>query len=330
MARKKSDFLFELGGMVTPNEQQKKALPLVITHGCAYNHCAFCPCYKGREFSARSLEEVIEDIKKVKNLCSGIIEIETENFSEHLSLVSAWIRGGCKYIFLQDADPLCAGVELIKEVLRCLRQTFPEIIGVSCYARARTIFKMSKKDILDLRNLGLNKIYVGLESGDDKILKSIKKGINSKQFIEALIKAKESNLEISLCIMPGIGGVENSEANAKGTAEVINAIGPHWVMVRPFSPVVGTELSERISVGKFTTLSEREKIMEIKALVEQIKVKTTICFDLGSNPRYGKYYVFDRNLEGYKLPREKNKIIERALLTLRLDWSEVEELPFYL
>ena len=122
------------------------------------------------------------------------------------------------------------------EVIKFLKETFLNIDRITSYARTKTICHKTMEELKDIRAAGLNRLHVGLESGDDELLKHIETGVTSEEQIIAGRKAKEAGFEFSAYVMPGLGGPTMSEQHAKNTARVLNDINPDYIRLRPFVP----------------------------------------------------------------------------------------------
>jgi radical SAM superfamily enzyme YgiQ (UPF0313 family) len=148
-------------------------------------------------------------------------------------------------------------------------------------------------------------LHLGLETGDDEVLRRVKKGATAAEMIEAGSKAKEAGLELSEYVMPGLGGKGASRQHVQGTARVLNAIDPHYIRVRSLMLVPGTPLWDEYVAGEFAPLSRYEVLAEIGALIEGLDVTSRVCFDHHANPP-----IFRQDWEGYKFPEEKAAVLE--------------------
>ena len=196
--------------------------------------------------------------------------------------------------------------ELI-EVIKYLKETFPSIERITSYARAKTIYRKTLEELKGIRAAGLNRLHVGLETGDDELLKHIDKGVTAEQHIIAGRKAKEAGFEFSAYVMPGLGGRTRSEQHAKNTARVLNEINPHYIRLRPFVPRPNTPLFDEYEMGDFQISSPHERLRELKTMMEALTVTSRICFDHMMNAwrKESGELLFTQDYEGYKFPEEK-------------------------
>ena len=267
---------------------EANSLLLRITRGCPWNRCTFCSMYKGMKFEIRDIEETLGDIELARDLYGDRI----------------------RTVFIGDSNSLVAKTEMLVKVLNGLFTSFPYIQRVTSYARAKTIAKKPLEDLIKIYQAGLTRLHVGLETGDRELLKEIKKGATPEEMIEAGRKAKEAGFEYSLYVLLGIGGEEKWEQHARGTAEVLNQIDPHFIRVRTFIPQPNSPLYEAMVKGGFQSASPETILKETKLLLEELQVTSQFLSDHISNllPLHGK------------LPEDKEKmiqIIEEALKELR-------------
>ncbi|MEM3642009.1 MAG: radical SAM protein, partial [Candidatus Bathyarchaeia archaeon] len=225
-----------------------------------------------------------------------------------------WINSGGKSAFLQDANSLILPTNELVEVITYLRQTFPSLERITSYARAKTIAQKTLEELKELRRAGLSRLHVGLETGDDELLKYVNKGVTSQEHVLAGRKAKEAGFELSLYWMPGLGGKNMSKQHAINTARVLNEINPDFVRSRRFIPRKGTPLYEEWKNGVFQLLSPHEELREIQMMIERLDIAGRVCFDHYINPAYkaGSDYVwiFKQDYDGYKFPEEKPKVLK--------------------
>ena len=197
--------------------------------------------------------------------------------------------------------------------LEHLKATFPSITRVTTYARARTIAQKSAESLAAIRKAGLDRVHLGLETGDDTLLKRIKKGVTADGHIEGGQKAMAAGFQVSEYWMPGLGGKELSKDHAQNTARVLNAINPHYIRSRPFRPIKQTPLYDEVKNGQHIPLSPREQLEEIRDMVAALDVTSRVCFDHAMN--YWRMptgdLVFTHDYEGYGFPDEKQVLLDR-------------------
>jgi biotin synthase-like enzyme len=289
---------FEQGPIRPPNEA--RSLLLRVTRNCPWNRCMFCPVYKKRKFSLRTVEEIKKDIETAREIADELYEMSSRlgvegrvddrvignvfssggEYSDSYRSVAAWLYYGTNACFLQDADNLVVPVDDMVEVLGFLREKFPEIKRITTYARSRTVAGKSVEALKRLKNAGLNRIHIGLESGSDRVLKFIRKGVSSAQHLEAGVKIREAGIELSEYVMPGLGGREMWREHALETARVLNGINPHFIRLRSLRVPRRVPLYQEIEKGTFTMQSDDMVVEEIKIMIENLDgISSTITSD---------------------------------------------------
>ena len=327
-------YFFETGVYRPPSEGGSFSLLLRITRNCPWNRCTFCSMYKEEKYKLRSVEELKSDIDAISDLCDRLKMVSSElgyggkvNREVVLKLigeepvlgghhgfvmVANWVISGGETAFLQDANSLNMRSEHFIEILQYIRQRFPTLKRVTTYARSKTIAKKTSEELKNIRMAGLDRLHVGLESGDDDILKKIKKGVTSDEHIIAGKMAIDAGFQLSEYWMPGLGGKKRWKQHAENTARVLNEINPHYARSRPFFPVPGTPLSEEIEKGELQLLEQGEQLMELKRMVEELTFKSKLCFDHDANHWVDEdgRRLFSLDYEGYQFPEKKDHLLQ--------------------
>ena len=248
--------------------------------------------YKDMPFERRPLEEILEDIDAAQELYHDVT----------------------RTVFIGDSNSIIIKTEDFIKMLQALYRAFPHIERVTSYARAKTICKKSTEDLKKLREAGLTRLHVGLETGDRELLSITQKGATPEEMITAGVKAKEEGFEYSLYVLLGIGGEQRWEQHAQGTAEVLNRIDPHFIRVRTVVPQPGCSLYEEIKSGAFRKAEHETILKEQRSLIERLAVTSTYLSDHLSN-----YIPVDG-----RLPEDKQamlRVIDEALAALNEDES---------
>ena len=284
---------FEQGPIRPPSEAY--SLLIRVTRNCPWNHCSFCPVYKQTRFSVRPVEHVIKDIdlihKYVEILRGSVDEtgsikpeiirktregVPTEDAAAYAAAFS-WLFGGkMKSVFLQDANSLVTKPADLIEILLHLRKRFPAVERITSYARSRTVARKSDKDLAAIREAGLDRIHIGLESGSDEVLARVKKGSTKVIQVEAGQKAKKAGMEVSEYVIPGLGGRALSSAHATETADAINQIDPHYIRLRTLAIPPHAPLFEEYRAGRFDKCSDVMVVEEILAFIEALDGITSV------------------------------------------------------
>ena len=327
-------YSFEVGMYRPPSEGGSYCLLLRFTRNCPWNKCTFCGMYKQQIFSLRSVEEIKRDINSISGLCMEMQDIARDlgyegvinrdviyrivekypysSTSHGFGMILNWISSGEKTVFLQDANSLIMGTDNLVEVLQYLRDTFPSIERVTTYARSKSLFRKTQEALNRIRQAGLDRLHVGLESGDGEVLKRIKKGVTPEEHIEGGRKAMKAGFQLSEYWMPGLGGKQRWENHARHTAHVLNSIDPHYIRTRPFSPWPATPIYDECERGELTLLSPEEQLEELKLMVQELDVTSKLCFDHANNywADRDRQLLFTHSYEGYQMPEKKQKVLE--------------------
>jgi radical SAM superfamily enzyme YgiQ (UPF0313 family) len=253
--------------------------------------------YKRMKFEIRDLAEILGDIELAKELYGDRV----------------------RTVFIGDSNSLTIKTDILVKVLNSLHSSFPHLERVTSYARAKTLAKKPIEDLEKIYQAGLNRLHVGLETGDRDLLEEIEKGATPEEMVEAGRRVKKAGFEYSLYVLLGIGGEEKWEQHAKGTAEVLNQIDPHFIRVRTFIPQPDSPLYDAMTEGRFQLASPETILKETKLLLEELQVTSQFLSDHISNllPLHGK------------LPEEKEgmiQMIDDALKGLKEDVGLREEM----
>lgn len=279
---------FEIGPIRPPSETY--SLLLRFTRNCPWNKCLFCHIYKERRFGKRKLEDIKRDIDTIAAICEDIKKMSEQTgyrgriteslvedvFSNYLindcyKSVAVWMYFGSRSVFIQDADSLAAGSDLFTEGLQYLKDTFPSINRVTSYARSRTIAKrLSVEDLRSMKNIGLTRLHVGLETGSDFLLKYMNKGVSKEEHIEAGKRIKDAGIELSEYIIPGLGGKKWWKEHALETADALNKINPDFIRLRTLKVLRNMPLFERIGDGDFLLPTEEDILHEERLMIDHL------------------------------------------------------------
>jgi radical SAM superfamily enzyme YgiQ (UPF0313 family) len=272
------------------------SLLIQATVGCPHNKCTFCTVYKkGPRYRPRSVADIVEDLREARRL-----------------------YGDCfRSIFFPAGNSIAMPAEDLAGVLRRARELFPSLQRMTVYGSAKYILEKGEQGLDLLARAGLTRVHVGLESGDDEVLSSVRKGCDSRQQIEAGQMLRRAGIENSTYVMLGIGGKDRSREHALNTAAVVNAVEPDFVRLRTFVPKVNTALLKKVQQGRFTMLGPHEILHETRFFLENTEAATRLTSDHYSN------YV---DLHG-SLPRDREALLRRIDTCLELDVSHFR--PFF-
>jgi radical SAM superfamily enzyme YgiQ (UPF0313 family) len=276
----------EQGPIRPPSEAE--SLLLRFTRNCPWNRCDFCETYKGEAFSRRTLEEIKKDIDNVCLIAERIKErswqmgfageVNRQVLSDlyqtgsHLIIhVAAWLYRGGKTVFIQDANSLVMKTSELAEALRYLKERLPSVERITSYARSQTLTRKTRQELEEIRDAGLNRIHVGMESGSDAVLRFMNKGATARDHIEGGKKVVESGISLSEYVLLGLGGRIWPEEHYLETARVLNEINPDFIRMRTLVVVEGTPLYEKLARGEFREQTEDEIVAGERLLIEKLE-----------------------------------------------------------
>jgi radical SAM superfamily enzyme YgiQ (UPF0313 family) len=275
-----------------------RSLIFQVTLGCSWNKCLFCGMYKGKRFKVRPWEDLERDILEM---------------SRHMPET--------RKVFLADGDPLCLETDYLIKVLSLIEKSFPRLERVSIYAGPTNLMEKSVEELKALKEHKLDILYLGIETGNDELLKKIHKGATAAEIIESSRKAIDAGLRMSTFIILGLGGVEGSFAHAKDSAKVANAIDPQFLatltlMLGPYEEMY----EKKLMGGNFKLINKMQSLQELRWFIEDLEV---------TDAKFGSEHASNYLPIRGNLPGDKEQflaLIDRALKDdksgmLRPDWQ---------
>lgn len=254
------------------------SLIVQVTIGCAHNQCTFCSMFKDKQFRIRDPKEVIEDLHTARK---------------------QYRRVG--RVFLADGDALVLSNERLMEILNHINELFPECERVSVYGSPQDVLRKTPEELKELYDNGVEIIYIGAESGSDKVLKDIRKGATRAEIIEAVKKIEASGIKASVTFISGMAGSDGWEEHAIETGTMISEMEPSYVGLLTLMTEPGTPIMDDIQSGKFKLLTPEEVVAETLLLLKNTEVTKTCVF----RSNHASNYV---SLRG-DLPRDKEQMI---------------------
>ncbi len=276
---------YEMGPIRPPSEAS--SLLLRLTRNCTWNKCAFCHAYKGKTFSRRSVDEIKQDIDTVTEMCRAIRKISRErgyggtinrellvdiyeSGDFQLFQIASWLCHGGRTVFFQDANSLVMKTADLVAILKHLKKCLPSVERVTSYARSGTLLHKSVDELIELKQAGLNRIHVGMESGCDEVLKFIDKGVTARQHIDAGRRVKSAGISLSEYVLLGLGGRKWSREHYIDTAGVLNAINPDFIRLRSLIVIQGTPLEQKMLQGEFEEQTEEDVVRGERLMIEHL------------------------------------------------------------
>ncbi|MFH1058871.1 MAG: radical SAM protein [Pseudomonadota bacterium] len=279
---------FEQGPIRPPSEA--RSLLLRFTRNCPWNKCKFCPVYKRRTFSRRSLAEIKADIDAAAEMREQIVALSQEmgdggqvsdrvvqavfnnpRLNDSFRNVAAWLYYGTGNVFLQDANNLVMEPAALAEALGHLRARLPEVQRITTYARSSTAAQRSVEELTMIRAAGLDRVHIGLETGYDPLLKFMHKGVTAAKQVQGGRNIKAAGMELSEYVMPGLGGRQWWREHATATAAVLNQIDPDFIRLRTLRVPPRIELYQDVVSGEFEKPGDDEVAAEIRLFIASLK-----------------------------------------------------------
>ncbi|MGV9169391.1 MAG: radical SAM protein [Promethearchaeia archaeon] len=246
--------MLQYEGSIWRPPSEAKSLILQATVGCSHNACIFCVSYKNKRYRVRGKSGILKDLNRLSDR----------------------VKKRANRVFLADGNALAMNTDVMANILSVLYQKLPNLERVGTYAYAGDVEDKSVDDLGRLRELGLGIVYLGLETGDDELLKWVRKGVTNAENIQACKKIRAAGIPLSLTIILGLGGLENSEKHAKATAEALNQIDPEYVGALTLMTPPGTPIHRMVQEGKFEPMKPFEILKELKMLVKELDLTNCI------------------------------------------------------
>ncbi len=244
----------EYEGMVYRPPSEARSFILQVTIGCARNDCTFCTMYKDKQFRIRKMEEIEADVRDVHTLYGDRI----------------------RRIFLADGDALIIPFAQLKAILDLLRDTFPSAERITSYGAPKDVLGKTPEELKALREAGLDMVYMGLESGDEEVLRRVKKGATAAEIIKAGKKLKEAGIQTSITLISGLGGRERLVEHAVESARAITAMKPDYVGFLTLMIERGAPILEEIREGKMELLTPEEVVDEMELFLSNVDSEGTV------------------------------------------------------
>ena len=272
------------------------SLLVQATVGCPHNKCTFCMIYKkGPLYRVRAVAEIKEDLEGARRTLGDRV----------------------RTLFFPAGNTIAMPTHELAEICRLARALFPELERITVYGSSQYLYRKGLRELQVLREAGLSRLHVGLESGDDEVLRRIKKGTTASEQVQAGLWVRQAGIELSEYVILGIGGRERSEAHARETARVLNLIGPDFIRLRTFVPKINTLMLHQIRRGRFHMLSPHQVLRETRELLDGLTCPSILTSD---------HYTNYLNISG-RLPDDKPRLLAAVDCALTKDESSFR--PFF-
>lgn len=237
------------GDIYRPPGEWKSYL-LQTTIGCSNNTCTFCGMYLDKKFHIRPIADILEDIRMAKAY-----------------------YGDVERVFLCDGDAIIMRTQELLTILEALHRAFPSLQRVTTYAGPRSTLAKTPEELRTLREAGLTRAYLGVETGCDALLKQVKKGVDAAQMLEAGVRLREAGMDLWVMVILGLAGTgEPSRRHMLDTAAMMNEMKPRHLSALTLTLDPGTELYRDYRAGRFHPITPRESLLEAKLLLENLTV----------------------------------------------------------
>ena len=256
------------------------SLLIQVTIGCSHNKCTFCSMFKDKRFRVRDVKEVIEDLEMARKTYRKV-----------------------ERIFLCDGDALCLSTDKLLVILDKIRELFPECQRVSVYGSAKDVLRKTPEELVTLREAGMGMIYLGAESGSQKVLDAVCKGVTREQMIEAVRKIEDAGIPASVTFISGLAGKEGWEEHAIETGKMISEMNASYVGLLTLMLDFRAPITGQIDRGELTLLSGEEVVAETYLLLKHANPTKPCVF----RSNHASNYV---SLRG-NLPADKPRMMEQ-------------------
>lgn len=260
-----------------------KSFLIQVTIGCSNNLCTYCDMYRSKKYRERSFEEIKADLLKSKA------------FFDQAGFYP-------QRLFLCDGDALGASMELLVPVLELINELFPKLDRVGVYATAQNMLDKSEADLQKLSSLKLNMAYLGLESGNDKILHMIVKRNTRADMINGSKKLIQNGFRLSVIAMLGIGGEKYTQQHITDTASIVSEISPHYFSFLTTVAIPGTPYHRMVERGSLKPLTSKALMLEMRDILDGINPSREILFRAN--------HVSNQYPLGGSLPKDKTDLVK--------------------
>ncbi|MDY3618027.1 radical SAM protein [Agathobaculum sp.] len=245
--------MLDYEGRVFRPPSEAYSLIVQVTIGCSHNKCTFCDMYKEKKFRVRPLSEVKRDFDDARRMYRRV-----------------------ERIFLADGDALMCQSAHMAEILRYIKELFPECERVTSYGSPASILVKKQEELDLLHELGLQMIYLGVESGSDEVLRRVNKGETAEEIIHAGMMVKKAGMKLSVTCIAGLGSTELSEEHAVKTAAALSRMKPDYIGLLTLLFELETPLMRDWREGRFYLMNPVEIAQETLTLLEHIDAEGSV------------------------------------------------------
>lgn len=227
-----------------------------VTLGCSFNKCSFCNMYRTKEYAERPWEEIKTEID-----------------------MAAKFYPETKRVFLADGDAINLPKDRMIQILRYLRLKFPDLERVSCYAMPMNLLEKNDEELKEMQAAGLDMFYIGIESGNDTVLRKVTKGATYKTIVQASQKARRNGYILSCMVILGLGGKTYTKEHIADTARILSETAPDYVGALTLHLEEGIYEEFMAKFGEsFVPLDDSDVLNELETLVTNFNPKSPVVF----------------------------------------------------
>ncbi|NLI31433.1 MAG: radical SAM protein [Deltaproteobacteria bacterium] len=242
-------------GIIIRPPSEAESILLQVTVGCSHNKCTFCGTYKGVRF-------------RIKD--DSVIDADIRYAAMHFPFLHR--------VFITDGDALILPQRRLVRILSRIREEMPWVRRVGLYGNAKSILRKTREELEELRELGLGIVYMGLESGDGRVLEEVRKGVPPERIVQAGRRVRESGVKLSVTAILGLGGRRRSLEHARATGEALSAMDPNYVGVLTLMVLPNTEMGRSIEEGRFELISMPELLRELREMLFHTQLSRGLFF----------------------------------------------------
>jgi len=242
------------------------------SRGCP-SKCIYClwpQTFSGRKMRTRSPENVYQEVKWIVDNIPGIREISFDDDT-----------------FTADREHARAVAEKLKP------------LGISWTINARA--NCDYETLRIMRDGGLRHVVVGFETGNEQILKNIKKGVTKAQAIEFTRNCKKLGLSVHGAFVMGLPG--ETRESIKETIEFARCLDLNSIQASLASPYPGTEFYE---------LCKKEGWISSESFIDETGHQTCVI----NYPHLSSKEIFDAVEEFYNKFYFRPKYIFRSIVKM--------------
>lgn len=271
-----------------------RSLLLEVTAGCTHHKCKFCTLYNDLPFKFR--------MSPIKDIEADLLELQTA-LCDPIAKISSKMTGNKPFVtdrvFLTGANPFVLSYEKLSDIANLVHKFLPFIKTIGSFARITDITSKTDEELSSLSNMGYDALTIGIETGDDDALKFMNKGYGSADIIKQCKRLDKAGIRYNFFYLAGISGAGRGEIGARLTANVCNQLDPILIGANMLTIYPDSKLFSEIENGNWSEESELEKYIEIKTLIEHLKIDTCVAAMGSSNA-----FRFQADI-----PKDKDKLL---------------------